>query len=298
MDGKLLLAEIRSRPIDLVPGKQVISINPGEWTSPFEGKGFEPRGYRDYELGDSPRAIHLPTSARRGVPTVVERVALRDFKLMIIIDLSPSMTVRSKLAIQHEAAALMLFAAWQAETTFALAVRTSAGIHSYGLGIGSRHFYRSFQTLWSLCTSDTEFRLRGSTIHLRRCLPPNAMLVYCSDFLDADGDTRDIEHLLRAVSRYDFVPIVIQDDLECSFPNVTESSLITFRNPETGICDDIWVSPDSAARIAARHEKRFAGLVAEFGKLDIKYIHLAAPGVSVAFEAISDFFHRRRRLAA
>ena len=48
LDGKLLLQEIRGRPIDLVPGKKVVSINPGEWTSPFEGKGYEPFGYRDF----------------------------------------------------------------------------------------------------------------------------------------------------------------------------------------------------------------------------------------------------------
>ena len=298
MDGKLLLAEIRGRPIELVPGKTVISINPGEWTSPFEGKGFEPRGYRDFELGDSPRAIHLPTSARRSVATVVERVALRDFKLMIIIDLSPSMMVRSKPTIQHEAAALMLFAAWQAETTFALAVRTSEGIHSYGLGIGSRHFYRSFRILWSLCTSDAEFRLRGSTIHLQRCLPPNAMLIYCSDFVDTNGNMRDIEHLLRAVSRYDFVPIVIQDDLEYSFPRVQKPSLITFRDPETAVCEDVWISPDSSAHIAVRHEERFAGFAMRLAKRDIRYIHLAEPGVSHAYESINEFFRRRRRLAA
>ncbi|MBT8098731.1 MAG: DUF58 domain-containing protein, partial [Gammaproteobacteria bacterium] len=113
MEGKRLLSEIRGRPIDLVPGRKVISVSPGEWTSPFEGKGFEPRGYRDFELGDSPRAIHLPTSARRGTPTIVERVALRDFKLMIVVDLSPSMLVRRKPVIQHEAAALLLYAAWQ-----------------------------------------------------------------------------------------------------------------------------------------------------------------------------------------
>jgi len=79
LDGKLLLQEIRGRPIDLVPGKKVVSINPGEWTSPFEGKGYEPLGYRDFQIGDNPRHVHLPTSARRGIPTIVERVALRDF---------------------------------------------------------------------------------------------------------------------------------------------------------------------------------------------------------------------------
>ncbi len=298
MDGKLLLSEIRGRPINLVPGKNVVSINPGEWTSPFEGKGFEPRGYRDYALGDSPRAIHLPTSARRGIPTIVERVALRDFKLMIIVDLSPSMCIRAKLEIQHEAAAMLLYAAWQAETTFALAVRTAEGIHSYGLGIGSKHFYRAFRILWSLCTSDANFRLRGATIHLRRCLPPNAMLLYCSDFLDADGGVDQVQKLLRAVTRYDFIPIIVQDDLEYSFPRLGEPSLIAFGNPETGARDDLWVSPRIAGRIAVLHEARFAELTAKFGKRDIRFIHLDEPGVAATFDTISDFFRHRRRLAA
>lgn len=292
------MSEIRGRPIGLVPGRTVISVSPGEWTSPFEGKGFEPRGYRDFELGDNPRAIHLPTSARRGTPTIVERVALRDFKVMIVIDMSPSMRVRSKAAIQHEAAALLLYAAWQLETTFALAVRTSEGIHSYGAGIGSRHFYRSFRMLWRLSTSSEEFKLHGSKIHLRRCLPPNAMLMFCSDFLDAGGAAGDIEHLLRAVERYDFVPIIIQDDLEYSFPKVSEPSLITFVNPESGLSEDIWVSPAMAGRIAARHEARFVALTSHFAKRDIRYIHLAEPGVAAAFESINGFFRRRRRLAA
>lgn len=298
MDGGQLLAQIRGRPIDLVPARPVVSISPGEWTSPFEGKGFEPRGYRDFELGDSPRAIHLPTSARRGTATVVERVALRDFKIMIVVDASPSMQVRSKPAMQHEAAALLLYSAWQLEATFALAVRRADGIHSFGSGIGSRHFHRSFQALWQLCRNDAEFGMRGSTIHLRRCLPPNAMLVYCSDFLDAGGGMQDLEHLLRAVGRYDFVPIIIQDDLEYTFPRLSEASLIGFVNPETRASGDIWVSRETSARIAARHEARFAAITSQLARRDIGFIHLARPGVDAVLEPISRFFRRRRRRAA
>lgn len=298
MDGKLLLQEIRGRPIDLVPGKRVISINAGEWTSPFEGRGFEPRGYRDFAMGDSPRQIHLPTSARRGVPTIVERVALRDFKLMIIVDLSPSMRVRNKLSIQHEAAAIMLYAAWQAETTFALAVRTAEGIHSYGLGIGSRHFYHSYRILWSLCTDDEHFRLRGSTVHLRRCLPPNAMLLYCSDFLDADGGIERVGRLLRAVGRYDFIPLVIQDQLEVSFPQARHAALIAFGNPESMVREDVWVSKTAAQRIATLHESRFAELTEQFKKRDIRPVHLDEPGVKSVHATINAFFRRRRQMSS
>jgi uncharacterized protein (DUF58 family) len=108
VDAKQVLRDVRRRPVRFIPGKPAISIFPGEWPSPFEGKGFEPRRFRDFTLGDNPRHVHLPTSARRGVPTIVERVALRDVKIMVAIDLSPSMLVREKLAIQFAAAALLL----------------------------------------------------------------------------------------------------------------------------------------------------------------------------------------------
>lgn len=298
MDGKLLLREIRGRPIDLVPGRRVVSPTPGEWTSPFEGKGFEPRGYRDFEIGDNPRQIHLPTSARRGVPTIVERVALRDFKLLVVVDLDPSMAVRQKLVILHEAAAIMLYAAWQAETTFALAVRTAEGVHTFGLGIGSRHFYNAFRILWQLCAGDRGSVPKGSNIHLRRCLPPSSMLVYCSDFLDTDGVAERTERLLRAVHRYDFVPIVIQDELEHTFPQPGRASLLSVGDPETGAVRELWVSRRSAKDIAARNEARFAALSEQFRKRDIRHIHLAVPGVESTHAAINAFFRRRRREAA
>ena len=296
MDGKLLLQEIRSHPIDLVPGKTVISINPGEWTSPFEGKGFEPRGYRDFALGDNPRLIHMPTSARRGVPTVVERVALRDFKVMVVIDITASMSLRSKLLTQHEAAATLLNAAWQAETTFGLAVRGQDGMRSFGLGIGSRHFYRSFRTLWNLCSHNQAPTPGGCAILLRRCLPPNAMLLYCSDFLNDDGGISGVPDLLYAVRRYDFVPIVIQDALEYSFPCLRHASLIPFANPETGGRADLWVSPGSAEEIAKQHETRFSQLLGMFARHDIRHLHLRKPGVDESRVAIDRFFRHRRRL--
>lgn len=298
MDGKLLLQEIRGRPIDLVPGKKVVSVNPGEWTSPFEGKGFEARGYRDYEIGDNPRQIHLPTSARRGVPTIVERVALRDVKLMVVIDLTPSMAVRQKLVIQHEAAALMLYAGWQAETTFALAARTGAGVHSFGLGIGSRHFYRSFRILWQLLAGHRDDVPVGSNVHLRRCLPPSSMLVYCSDYLDPGPDADSIDKLLRAAGRYDFVPVVIQDELEFSFPKPARGSLIACGDPTSGADRELWVSTRTAARIARAHEARFEALVEQFRRRDVRHVHLGEPGVDRAHAAISSFFRRRRRQAA
>jgi uncharacterized protein (DUF58 family) len=295
LDGKALLQQIRRCPVDFVPGKNVVSPYPGEWTSPFEGKGYEPRGFRDFAIGDNPHRIHLPASARRGQPTIVERVALRDFKLMVIVDASPSMRVRDKLDIQLEAAALLLYSAWQAETTFALALKTDAGVRSFGMGIGSRHFYHLYRVLWGIFHAGEGLKTVGKRIHLSRCLPPNAMLLYCSDFLDPDGGIADLQHLLRAVRRYDFIPIVVQDELEYGFPATSYGSFIPFSNPETRVREEVWISRRTAEEIRAIHEARFDELATVFGNRGVKYLHLDTAGIRKIRQAIDLFFGRRKR---
>lgn len=284
--------------MEIVPRRKVVSPNPGEWTSPFEGKGYEPRGYRDFEIGDNPRQIHLPTSARRGIPTIVERVALRDLRLLIVVDVAASMSVRQKLVIEHEAAAVMLYAAWQGEATFGLALRTAEGVHSFGLGVGSRHFYFCYRILWQLLAGSREAVPTGSNIHLRRCLPPGSMLVYCSDFLAPDDEERRVESLLRAVSRYDFVPVVIQDRLESGFPAPPAGSLVSFADPGTSAREDLWVSQRTARKISAINEARFRRLLEQFRRKDIKHIHPEEPGVATTRAAIHAYFRQRRREAA
>ena len=294
MDRKALLREIQRNPIEFVPAKMVVSSYPGEWTSPFEGKGYEPMGYREFTLGDDPRRMHMPATTRRGEPTIVERVALRDFKLMVVIDISPSMQVRSKLAIQLEAAALLLYSAWQAETTYAFALRTERGAQSFGLGIGSRHFYRLYGILWEIC-NDGETSRRGTPMHISRCLPPNSMLLYCSDFLGADGTIVNRKKLASAASRYDFVPIIVQDELEYGFPIAPYGSFIPLSNPETGTRREVWIAPKTAREIHAMHQARYLELCAFFRAHGVKPLHLDIPGVVNIRQSIDAYFRHRKR---
>ena len=294
MDSRQVLLEIRGRPVTFVPGKKVISVAPGEWTSPYEGKGYEPLGYRDFEIGDDPRRINLPATARRGIPTVVERVALRDFKVMVIIDRSSSMLVRQKLAIQLGAAAVLLYSAWQSETTFGLAVKTDEKLHSFGMGIGSKHFYFLYQKLWEVLSPGGNGALKGTrNIHLSRCLPPNAMLIYCSDFLDATGALVNLTALTMVVHRYDFIPVIIQDEFEFAFPLISHGTFIAFSNPETMEQEEVWISPDNALRINAAHESRFDDLLSVFGTPGVSCLHLGTSDVKKMGRQIDGFFRTR-----
>jgi uncharacterized protein (DUF58 family) len=294
MDRKQLLHDIRARPVNFVPGKRVVSIAPGEWTSPYEGKGYEPLGYRDFEIGDDPRRINIPATARRGVTTIVERVALRDFKIMVVVDCSPSMWVREKLDIQLGAVGLLLYSALQSETTFGLASINNGSVSSFGMGIGAKHFYNLFRRLTNLFFDDPSKALKGTRkLPLSRCLPPNAMLIYCSDFLQADGNLTDLAFLRRRVQRYDFIPVIIQDNFEYSFPIVPYGTFLNFANPETGNSDEAWITPKSSGNIQKLHEFRYQNLVTELGPIGTRSIHLSTPDILKTGEIIGKFFRRR-----
>ena len=294
MDKKQLLHTIRSRPVNFVPGKKVVSTAPGEWTSPYEGKGYEPLGYRDFEIGDDPRRINIPATARRGELTIVERVALRDFKVMVIIDCSPSMKVRDKLEIQIGAAAALLYSAWQSETTYGMGVLTEQGIRSFGMGIGSRHFYHLYEKLWGALTGDLQLHLKGTRkLPLSQCLPPNAMMLYCSDFINSEGQLVDLQALKRVIQRYDFVPIIIQDEFEYTFPVLDFGTFIAFTNPETGGRENVWMSTREAKRIKQLHEMRFSELLASIGIPGTRSIHLNNIDVLESIRKIDSFFRRR-----
>ena len=294
MDAKQVLRDVRRRPVRFIPGKPAVSIFPGEWPSPFEGKGFEPRRFRDFALGDNPRHVHLPTSARRGVPTIIERVALRDVKIMVAIDLSPSMLVREKLAIQFAATALLLYSAWKSETTFGFAVRGGEALNSFGFGIGSRHFYRLYRQLYRIFSGEEDKQLRGEQASLSSALPSNAMLVYCSDFLQASGDLVELQALWKAVGRYDFIPVVVQDELEYSFPVMPGGSFIPFANPETGRREELWISRRRADEIRALHRSRFETLTSAMSRRGVRSIHLDTANVQEVGRRIDLFFRQRK----
>ena len=251
-------------------------------------------GYRDFAMGDDPRRINLPASARRGVPTVVERVALRELKVMVVVDRSASMRVRDKLAIQLQAAALLLYSAWKSDMTFGLAASTDQGLVGFGQGLGSRNFYHLYRTLWTLFADGEDARIKGIRMHMSRCLPPNAILIYCSDFLDAQGGLVDLPHLAKGARRYDFIPVIIQDPLEYSFPEIDQGTFVSFANPETGARQETWISPKAAQKVRATHQARFRDLTEGLGARGVGYLHLDSPRLRDIAKKFNRFFQHRK----
>jgi uncharacterized protein (DUF58 family) len=299
VNRKDLLQDISLKPVKIIPGRRVVSMTPGEWTSPFIGKGFETRGFRDFELGDDPRAVHLSTSVRRGIPTIVERVALRDLTIMIILDLSPSMLVRDKFDMQMIAAALLLFSAWKAETTFGLAIHDGEYISSFGCSIGTRHFYKLYNKLWQVYSSEGSNRAGvARNMHLRRSFSQNSIMFFCSDFLDSGGELVDVVQLWRQTHRYDFIPVVIQDEFEFTFPVINSGTFLGLNDPETGVGNELWISKSDSEEIRDINESRFQNLIESFNKNNTFSIHVTKTDIHETAMNFIKFFEERKRRGA
>src|SRR5690606_11563332 len=153
-------------------------------------------------------------------------------------------------------------------------LRTEEGIRSFGMGTGPHHFQYLYGALQTLCSAGKPGKPKGVRTPLIGCLPPSSMMFYCSDFLDNEGDLASFGPLRRAMRRYDFIPIVIQDGLEYSFPRLSRGSFIPFTNPETGAKEENWISPTAALAIRAAHEARFTELSAALNARGLRPLHL------------------------
>ena len=136
--------------------------------------------------------------------------------------------------------------------------------------------------------------MKGVRVPLNSCLPPNAMLLYCSDFLEGDGKLIDMARLRRSVQRYDFIPVIIQDELEYSFPDLPSSTFIPFSNPETGAREEIWISPKIARDIRSVHQARFAELTGMMASRGLSPLHFDSVNVETLSREIDRYFRKRK----
>ena len=137
-------------------------------------------------------------------------------------------------------------------------------------------------------------KLKGTRkLPLTQCLPPNAMMLYCSDFMKSTGELVDLQALKRGIQRYDFVPIIIQDEFESSFPIFNQGTFMAFSNPETGEREDAWISTSEAKKIKKIHESRFQELTDTLGVPGSRSIHLNNPDINFSIKKVDSFFRKR-----
>ena len=281
------------KPVPITPRRLATSQYSGEWASPYTGKGMDFRSHRAFELGDDPRTIHMPMSVRAGKRMVIDRIAMRDISIFVMIDCSPSMAVRDKLKILSTTAMVLLISGMMLEMRVGVILVSDEGYQSLGSGMGQR----KISSLLERVEESSQLLGEGRTQHLSfirhgiyRILPAGCMLFHLSDFLAADGAPQFGLPLKLNTIRYDYVPVVIQDEYECTFPDNDAASLLKLRNPETGSIYPVWLGNDERRRLRTLHQTRFSQIKDRFSRTGTGFIHIPGTDLEQVHSSLSRFF--------
>jgi hypothetical protein len=170
---------------------------------------------------------------------------------------------------------------------------TDEGYHNLGSGMGQR----KASSLLDRVEDSTDLIRQGKfqpqhfiKQSIYRILPAGCILFYLSDFLGADGSPQFGLPLKFNTVRYDFVPVVIQDEYDYSFPDSGDASLLEFYNPETGSIYPVWIGREERSRLRILHQNRFSQLKDRFSRNGTGFIHIHEPGLEQIHSSLSRFF--------
>ena len=290
----MLTSEILSqvRRIEIRTGKLVTETFAGEYLSVFKGHGMEFAEVREYATGDDVRSIDWNVSARLGKPYVRRYVEERELTLMLACDISGSQHFGSGSRFKSEAAtelsALFAFSALKNNDKVGLMLFSDKVELYIPPKKGRLHALRVIREIMAY-----EPKSRGTDIALcldtiNRVFKKKGILILISDFM-ADN----YEHSLRLASkRHDMIPVVIEDPLESSLPEI--NALFEIENPETGR-RHTWDLSAGAFHSAfgAAHKDKKGKLKKLFTSLGIDWINIKPDG-SIAGPVV-DFFRKRAK---
>lgn len=161
----------------------------GDYASAFLGQGLSFAELREYHAGDEPRLIHWGATARIGKPFVKLFREERQLRLIILLDVSPSMMETSRKAQAVELASLLMSIGQKNRDLVGFIPFTSTLKELYPPA-NSRPHYR--QVLFALqnvetCRQPTRFEDIASLI--KDQIRQRSVLIFLSDFEDLDvGD--------------------------------------------------------------------------------------------------------------
>lgn len=216
--------EIRTRGI-------VNDVFSGEYHSVFKGRGMEFSEVREYQIGDDVRSIDWNVSARFGHPFVKIFEEERELTVMLLVDLSGSLSFgsvdKTKQQIAAELSAILAFSALKNNDKVGLILFTDQIEKFISPKKGKSHALRIVREVLSFEPQGNKTNIRSALEYFNHTIKKKAIVFLISDFYDFG-----YEKILRIVGKkHDLIGIVLSDPRE---KEIGGTGLIKFRDAETG----------------------------------------------------------------
>ena len=224
-----IIAEIRR--IEVVTRRLVSQQMAGHYHSVFKGRGMSFDEVRAYTPGDEPRLIDWNVTARTGQPHVKTFVEERELTVMILVDMSGSMSFgtlqNEKRVMAAKLAAMMAFSAITNGDRVGLVAFTNTVEKFVPPKKGRKHVLSIIDQILRFSPEGKGTDLEEVLKFIGRVQRRKAVVFLISDFLD-DG----YENILNATARrHDLIPLCVMDPAEETLPDL---GLLLLEDAESG----------------------------------------------------------------
>lgn len=229
MDTKELLKQVRH--IEIKTRGLVNQVFSGEYHSVFKGRGMEFSEVREYQIGDDIRNIDWNVTARNGSPFIKVFEEERELTVMLLIDLSGSLSFgsvnKTKQQIAAELSAILAFSAMKNNDKVGLIMFSDRIEKFVPPRKGKSHVLRIIREILDFEPEGNETDIKSALEYFNHAVKKRSIVFLISDFIDSG-----YEKILKIVGKkHDFVGLVLSDPRENELP---KAGLIQFRDAETG----------------------------------------------------------------
>ncbi len=239
MESSELLKKVRH--IEIKARGLSRNIFAGQYHSAFKGRGMAFSEVRDYQYGDDLRDIDWNVTARYNRPFVKVFEEERELTVMLLIDVSKSLTFGSSKIIKRdmvaEIAATLAFSAIQNNDKIGVIFFSDEIEKFIPPQKGKKHILFIIREILGF-----DPQKEATDIALALKYLTGAIKKRCTSFLISDFiDSKNYKQSLRiANSKHDVIAIQVYDKLSSALPSV---GLMKVKDPETNT--DTWIDTSS-----------------------------------------------------
>ena len=229
METRELLKQVRQ--IEIKTKGLVNHVFSGEYHSVFKGRGMEFSEVREYQIGDDIRNIDWNVTARFGHPYIKVFEEERELTVMLIIDLSGSLSFgtinKTKQQIAAELSAILAFSALKNNDKVGLILFTNKIEKFVPPRKGRKHVLRIIREVLSFEPEGKATDIDLALQYFHNSIKKRSIAFLISDFMD-DG----YEKILRIASKkHDLIGVVLSDRREKEIPRM---GLVKLFDAESG----------------------------------------------------------------
>ena len=289
--GRDLIKKIRK--IEIVTSRKAQEQLAGQYHSVFKGRGMSFDEVRPYQPGDEIRFIDWNVTARAGDVYIKRFVEERELTIMLLVDLSASLSFGTDVELKREVAAMMAgllaFSAIDNGDRVGLILFSDRVERFVPPKKGRKHVLRCLAEILNFEPEGRGTDLAVPLEYLARVSRRQVVGFVLSDF---QAPTQSFLPALRiAARRHDIVPVVVRDPMEDTLPAM---GLVPFEDLEDGTTH--WVDTSSRRAREAYRERNEAATKRLLGELRRNKLDAVRVRPGGAYEkALIQFFQLRAK---